>query len=161
MNSTLKGTLLLAAAALLAAPAAATADAQTGIEQARPAVYTAESGADVAAQSVQYVSTPWGSTWYGANSYAYAPTSYYVAPTYGYYGGYGYDPYDYGVSYRTSFYAPTASTYTSYRPYYVSHGAAGYSYGWLPYSYQTAPYGSFYRYYGPAYGSGFHMWFGY
>ena len=161
MNPTLVGTLLVAAAALVAAPADATADPGTAIEQARPAVYRNEAKSRLAAQPVQYVSTPWGSTWYGANSYAYAPTSHYVAPPYDYYGGYGYDPYNDGVSYRTSFYAPTASSYTSYRPYYVSHGAAGYSYGWLPYSYQTRPYGSFYRYYGPAYGSGFHMWFGY
>ncbi|HUG92135.1 MAG TPA: hypothetical protein VML55_14945 [Planctomycetaceae bacterium] len=135
------GVLAFAAAALLAPGRSSVADDRVPVE-ARPAIYQSDVGAATAARPVQYFYAPYGYTWYGANSYAYAPPSYYVAPNYGPVW-------------------PGAYTHTSYRPYYVSHGPLGYSYGWLPYSYQTRPYGSFSRYYGPVYGSGFHMWFGY
>jgi hypothetical protein len=142
---------LACAAALLASGVsgfAADRDAPP-VEDARPAVYTSAAGASLDARPVQFVYTPYGYTWYGANSYSYVPPSTYVAP------------YAYYPEWTTSYYAPSAYTYTSYRPYYVSHGPIGYSYGWLPYAAAYRPYGSFYRYYGPPYGSGFHMWFGY
>ena len=153
------GVLALAAAALASGRAVAAADDRwPDFEEARPAVYTG-AAAQTEARPVQYVYAPYGYTWYGANSYAYVPPSYYVTPNY----DYSYSPYDsgYGASWRTSYYSPGTYGSTSYRPYHISHGPVGYSYGWLPYDYQTRPYGSFYRYYGPVYGSGFHLWFGY
>jgi hypothetical protein len=165
MNTKRVAPLVLTAAALVAAgPAALAADSDAPLEQARPAVHTTQAGAATSARPVQYVSTPWGYTWYGANSYAYAPASYYVAPYYDYYGYAGYDlaPSTYATFYRptwtTSYYSPSVATYYSrYPAYYAGYWPSG-GYGWLPYA---RPYGSFYRYYGPVYGSGFHLWFGY
>ena len=144
------GVLACAGALLASAGTGLAADPHaTPLEDARPAVYTSAAGGQLEARPVQYVYAPYGYTWYGANSYSYVAPRYYVAPPY------------YGPEWTTSYYAPGAYSYTGYQPYYASHGPAGYSYGWLPYAAHYRPYGSFYRYYGPAYGSGFHLWFGY